>query len=511
MMLDKIFQYVNDFFVFLGPITNGVWDFPTNIAFYRHIPILGQFSFPVILLLGVGVYFSIRTQFIQGLTFRRGITILFTRQHNKVGISALGTFLLGLAMRIGPGNIVGITGAIAIGGPGALFWMWVAAFFGMASAFTEATLAQLYKERKGDQFVGGLPFYGERLLNNHRFVGIFLSIVFVTYALFNIPAQTFNIFSAVSSIAKISSGIEYGRRSILYYSIAITLVTACAFIIFGGIRRVVAYFDFLVPVKAAIFCLISLFVIVINFPVLPYFFKEVFVGAFLPQSIFGATIGTVLAQGVKRGLMSNEAGQGTITMAAAVASSRHPCEQGLVQALGVFFDTMVICTLTGFIVVMAHIWTGQVNGVVWDSIKQSQINLYLTSLRTLTPMWLQIPVQIIMSAAYGLFAFTTLLGMISFAEISANFISRSAYFIFFIRTLGSFIFVPFGTLTILTGLQLGNLWYLSDLTNIIMVYLNVPLLLIGLPVVLKTLQHYRNHPEKRFVSKAIGIETSFWK
>lgn len=510
-MLDEIFQFVNQFFVFLGPITNGIWEFPTNIAAYRAIPILGQFSFPVILLMGVGIYFSIQTRFIQNLTFRRAIKIILTRQRDKQGVSALGAFMLSLAMRIGPGNIVGITGAISVGGPGALFWMWVAAFFGMASAFTESVLAQLYKEKKDDEFVGGLPFYGQRLLYNYRIVGLFLSFIFIVYALFNIPAQTFNVFTSIGSIAKITTGIEYGRRSFLYYSIAVILVVACAFIIFGGIRRVVAYSDFLVPLKASAFCLISLIVILINFPLLPYFFKEVFMGAFLPQSIFGGTVGTALAQGVKRGLMSNEAGQGTITMAAAVANSRHPCEQGLVQSFGVFFDTMVICTLTGFIVVMAHVWTGNVEGIVWDSIKQSQITLYLTSIKSLTPKLFMTTVEIIMSACYGLFAFTTLLGMISFAEISANFISRSTPFILLIRSLGSFVFVPFGALTILAGLQLGNLWFISDLMNIVMVYLNIPLLLIGLPIVLKTLKHYRKHPNKRFVSKDIGIKTEYWK
>lgn len=509
--MDEIFNFVNLVFAFLAPITNAVWDFPTNLTHYQSIPIIGQFSFPVILLVGVGVYFSIRTGFIQRMSFGPAIKIILIRQKDKQGVSALGSFMLGLAMRIGPGNIVGITGAISIGGPGALFWMWVAAFFGMASAFTESVLAQIYKEKKDDEFVGGLPFYGQKLLNNSRFVGVFLSLVFIIYALFNIPAQTFNVFSAIGNIAEITTREQYGRQSFLYYCIAGFLVVACSFIIFGGIRRVVAYSDFLVPLKASAFCILSLVIIIINFPLIPYFFKEVFIGAFLPQAIFGGTIGTALAQGVKRGLMSNEAGQGTITMAAAVADSQHPCEQGLVQSFAVFVDTMVICTLTGFIVVMAHVWAGDVEGVVWNSIKESKITLYLTSLKTLTPSAFVTTVETIMCACYGLFAFTTLLGMISFAEISANFISRKARFIFFIRFLGSFIFVPFGALTILAGLELGNLWFISDLMNIIMVYLNIPLLLIGLPIVLKTLDHYRQSPGKRFVSKEIGVKTDYWR
>ncbi|MDI2091520.1 alanine/glycine:cation symporter family protein [Commensalibacter oyaizuii] len=508
--MNTIFNFINQFFAFLAPITDTIWDFPTNINWYKNIPILGQFSFPVILLIGVGIYFTIRTRFIQRHSFAPAIKIMLARQSPQQGISAIGSFMLGLAMRAGPGNIVGITGAISIGGPGALFWMWVAAFFGMASAFTESVLAQLFKEKKGDEFVGGLPFYGKRLLGNNHFVGFFLSCVFITYALFNIPAQTFNVFSAIGAIAQATTGHQYSHQSTLYYTIAVILVITCAFTIFGGIRRVVAYSDILVPIKAVIFIGISSIIILINFPLIPYFFREVIIGAFAPHAIFGGAIGTALVQGVKRGLMSNEAGQGTITMAAAIANNRHPCEQGFVQSFGVFFDTMVICTMTGFIVIMAHVWTGSVDGVIWDSVRASKITLYLTSAKALTPSFLATSVEIIMCACYGLFAFTTLLGMISFAEISANFISKKNSFIIIIRILGALIFVPFGILTILAGLELGNLWYISDLMNIIMVYLNIPLLLLGLPFVLKALADYRKNKGTPFDSKQYGFTTECW-
>jgi len=186
------------------------------------------------------------------------------------------------------------------------------------------------------------------------------------------------------------------------------------------------------------------------------------------------------------------------------------CEQGLVQSFGVFFDTMVICTMTGFIVVMAHVWTGSVDGVMWESVRASKIMLYLSSVEALVPTSISTVVEIIMCACYGLFAFTTLLGMISFAEISANFISKKQSFILGIRTLGSLVFVPFGILTILAGLELGNLWYISDLMNIIMVYLNIPLLLLGLPFVLKALDHYRKTKAAPFDSKQYGFVTECW-
>lgn len=508
--MDELFGSVNAFFAFIAPISDAFWEFPTHWAWYARIPILGNFSFAILLLIGAGLYFTVRTRFVQMTHMGKIVRIMLRKRSSGTGVSALASFMLGLAMRAGPGNIVGITGAISVGGPGALFWMWVAAFFGMATAFMESVLAQLFKEKNGDEFVGGLPFYGRRILGNRRVVGGFLSVVFIVYALFNVPPQTFNVFTAIGTIADTVAGAPLGRRSTFYYLVAAGLVFACSFIILGGIRRVTAYTDVLVPIKATLFCAMSLVIILINLPLIPYFFREVFVGAFAPHALFGGAIGTALAQGVKRGLMSNEAGQGTITMAAAVADNDHPCEQGFVQSLGVFFDTMVICTMTGFIVVMAHVWTGAVDGQSWESIKASKITVYLASVRALVPASAGDAVKIVMCVCYGLFAFTTLLGMISFAEISANFLSRSRRFITCIRVLGSLVFVPFGALTVLAGLELPNLWALSDLMNIIMVYLNVPILLLGGGLVYRALADYRTAQGRPFVSARIGVQTSCW-
>ena len=508
--MDELFQSVNSFFHFVGPISDAFWDFPTHFSWYASIPVLGQFSFAILLLVGAGIYFTLRTRFVQTMNFGKIVRIMLRKQSSGTGISALASFMLGLAMRAGPGNIVGITGAISVGGPGALFWMWVAAFFGMATAFMESVLAQLFKEKKGTEFVGGLPFYGRRILGDKRIVGIFLSLVFIVYALFNVPIQTFNVFTAIGTIADTVAGTHFERQAPIYYGVALVVIFCGAFIILGGIRRVAAYSDVLVPIKATLFCAMSLVIILINLPLVPYFFREVFVGAFAPHAIFGGMIGTALAQGVKRGLMSNEAGQGTITMAAAVADNDHPCEQGFVQSLGVFFDTMVICTMTGFIVVMAHVWTGTIDGQTWESVRNSKLPVYLASVNALVPSSVGAFVKIVMSTCYGLFAFTCLLGMISFAEISSNFISKSKKFIVSVRVLGSLVFVPFGTLTFLAGLELPNLWAISDLMNIIMVYLNVPILLLGAHWVYRALDHYRRTDGGKFISAEIGIRTDYW-
>lgn len=510
-----VFDSINQFFAFIGPISDWIWEFPTQYAFYKSIPILGQLAFPIILLFGVGIYFSFRTGFVALYSFRHSTKILLSRQPSKTGVSALSAFMLGLAMRVGPGNIVGITGAISIGGPGALFWMWVAAFFGMTTAFMEAVLAQIFKEKKDDQFVGGLPFYGKYILGNKRIAGVLLSLAFIVYALFNIPGQTFNVFTAAGVVIENATGETYGRQSTLYFAIAAVLVISSIFMIFGGVRRVIKYVNVLVPLKAVLFLGISLILVILNYPLIPYFFKAVIGGAISPEALFGGAIGTAIAQGVKRGLMSNEAGQGTITMAAAVADNRHPCEQGFVQSFGVFVDTMIICTLTGFVVVMAHLWVGT-SGEQWEVMRASKIGLYLESVKTLTPDGVERGVKVIMGICYGLFAFTTLLGMISFAEISMNFISRSSAAIAIVRILGACVFVPFGALSVLAELELGNLWAISDLSNIMMVYLNVPILLLGAPIVYRALKHYKQFKKdptaEQFNSeKAIGVKTEFWR
>lgn len=508
--MEVFFNYINSIFEFIVPIADFLWDFPTNFSWYSNIPILGNFSLAIILLLGAGLYFTYKTGFIQISKFKKGVQILSEKKACEIGVSPLASFLLSSAMRIGPGNIVGVTGAISIGGPGAIFWMWVSAFFGMATAFVEAVLAQIYKEKKGNEFVGGLPFYGKRILGNKQWVGIGLAILFIVYAMFCIPAQSFNVVTSVGSVFETITGKIYDRQSILYYGIVIALIFVVAITVFKGIKGVIKVTDKVVPIMALIYVGLTVIIIIFNLDKVPYFFKAVFAGAFKPQAIFGGAFGVALAQGIKRGLMSNEAGQGTITMAAAVADNDHPVEQGLVQALGVFLDTIVIATMTGIVVVMASLWVGETSAT-WETIRASKLTVYLNSIQYLVPgTAFDSVVTIIISLCYGMFAFTTLLGMILFAEISGNFISKGKKFINFIRGLGALIFVPFGCLTVLAGLELGNLWYISDLVNILVVYANVPILLIGCKIVFKALDNYNSTNGGKFNSLDIGLETPYW-
>lgn len=219
MAMEKVFEAINGVFSFIGPLSDFLWEFPTNFDWYSSIPILGNISFAIILLLGSGIFFSFRIGFMQVTYFKKGIRTMTEKRVVETGISPLASFFLSSAMRVGPGNILGVTGAIAVGGPGALFWMWISAFFGMAVAYMEGVLAQIFKEKKDDEFVGGLPFYGRKLLGNKVWIGVFLSVLYILYALCCLPAQGFNVVSSVGRMAEIVTGKNHSKRiSLLLYS-----------------------------------------------------------------------------------------------------------------------------------------------------------------------------------------------------------------------------------------------------------------------------------------------------
>ena len=506
--MKAIFEEINSVFDFIGPLSDLLWEFPTNLDWYANLPLIGNLSLAIIVLVGSGLFFSFKLGFVQVTNFKKGVKILTTKRETKTGISPLASFFLSTAMRVGPGNILGVTGAIAVGGPGALFWMWVSAFFGMATAYMEATLAQIFKEKKDDEFVGGLSFYGRKLLGNKVWIGIFLSVLYILYALCCLPAQGFNVVSSVGRMAEVVTGKTIDSTSLFYYIVGGIVIIMTAVVAFGGIKKVTKWTDKMVPVMAVVYVITVAVLILINFKSIPYFFEAVFVGAFKPEAFFGGVFGTVLAQGVKRGLMSNEAGQGTITMSAAAADADHPCEQGLVASLGVFLDTIVICTLTGFVVVMAQCWNGP-NAEAWALM--DKLPKFTESVAVLTPgTALNAVMSFLVSLCFGLFAYTTMLGMISFSEISANRISTSKTCINIVRVLGLFV-AAFGIVCNIAGLELGNLWAFSDLGNILIVYFNVPIVFIGAKYVFRATKHYKKNDGTPFTSKVIGREDcTYW-
>ena len=314
--------------------------------------------------------------------------------------------------------------------------------------------------------------------------------------------------SSIGRMAEIAASRTIESNSTFYYITGVLVVIITAIIVFGGIKKVSRITDRMVPVMAVLYVVVVLILIIINIAQVPYFIKSVFSGAFKPEAFFGGVFGTVLAQGVKRGLMSNEAGQGTITMSAATAETKHPCEQGIISSIGVFLDTIVICTLTGFVVIMAHCWSTD-QKEAWAAL--DKLPKFTESVARLTPgTAFNAIMTFLVTLCFCLFAFTCLLGMISFSEIAANRISKNAALINTVRIV-SLLVAGFGILCNIAGLELGNLWAFSDLGNILIVYFNVPIIYIGAKCVISADRHYKKNDGTPFTSKIIGRnDCKYW-
>lgn len=508
--MTHLFDMVNQLFAGAVPIADFLWDFPTNFEWYANIPVLGKFSLAILLLLGGGLFFTIKYGFVQVKEFKTGIKVLMKKKESTVGTSQLGAFLISMGGRVGAGNIVGVTGAVTIGGPGAVFWMWVSAFMGMATTFGEATLSQIFKERSGDEYVGGFTFYIQKIWKNRAWIGTGMCILYLLYNMLSIPVHTFHVFTAVSSIADEITGRTTEVTEPLYYVIAIAIVVIIAVLTFGGIKSVGRFSDKAVPIMAIGYIVVVFVLLILNLNKVPAFVAAVFIEAFKPQAIFGGSFGIALSQGLKRGLLSNDAGMGTATQAASISDGNHPCEQGFAQAFGVFVDTIIICSLTGFIVIAGAVWENP--AIDWETLKLDKIGTFIASIKALIPGdgIIGTIILVFVIGAFGLFAFTTLLCDITYTEIAANKISKSKGFIFFARCLGALFFVPLGTITVLAGLQLDNLWYVSDLINAVLIFINIPTLIVGRNIVVKAYQNYKTSGGKRFVAEDIGIESEVW-
>ncbi len=499
-----MFDSLNSIFSFITPVSDWLWDFPTNYSWWSSIPVLGGFSFAVLLLMGAGIYFTVKTGFIQVTHFKKAVKTVTTRSSTKTGISPASSFLLSTAMRVGPGNIIGVTGAISTGGPGALFWMWLSAFFGMATAYVESVLAQIFKEKRGDEYVGGLPFYGRRLLKNSAIVGAFLSVLYILYALCCFPAQGFNTVSSVGQMAGIITGQTIATNSAFYWIVAVLTIALTAYVAFGGIKKVSGLTDILVPIMAVVYCVIVLLLVILNVSRIPYFFGAVFGHAFTSEAVFGGVFGTILSQGIKRGLMSNEAGQGTMTMAAAASDAKHPSEQGCVQALGVFLDTIVICTATALMCMCSGIApSADIAGVRYVQLAAS--TLFGSGFGT-----------VFVTFSLILFGFTTLIGNLYYCDNAIAFLnhskrpSKKIMLIFYI----------FDTLVIFVGagVSMSAAWAIADITMAFMCFVNIPACVVLGKVVYKALDDYCSQKAEGrnpvFKAKNIGMDDSaldFWK
>ena len=308
----------------------------------------------IFLLVGAGIYFSIRTRFVQLTLLKDAFLALKEKSsdgENASGkpVSSFQALMISTASRVGTGNIAGIATALAAGGPGAIFWMWIMAVIGGASAFVESTLAQVYKVKDGDSFRGGPSYYIERALKK-RWLGVLFSVLLICCFAYGFNGlQAYNISSSFEYYVK-----DYSN-TMLPAVVGAVLALLTAVVIFGGVHRISFITSVLVPIMAGIYILVGVYVTVTNLSSVPEMFQTILSEAFDIESIIGGFAGSTVLIGIKRGLFSNEAGMGSAPNASASAAVSHPVKQGLVQILSVFIDTLLICTTTAFILLLSNV------------------------------------------------------------------------------------------------------------------------------------------------------------
>ena len=311
----------------------------------------------VIMLLGCAIWFTIRTRFVQFRMLKEMIRLLGESTSQTKGnahqVSSFQAFAISLASRVGTGNLAGVATAISIGGPGAVFWMWIIALLGASSAFVESTLAQLYKVRGKDSFIGGPAYYMKKGLKQPWMGIVFAILIIFTFSFSFNTVQSNTICAAFEQAFHVEHTLM---------GIVLTILTLL--VIFGGIKRIAKVSSVIVPLMALSYILLAFTIVLMNIPRLPEVIELIITNAFGWEQALGGGIGIALMQGIKRGLFSNEAGMGSAPNVAATANVSHPVKQGLIQTLGVFTDTLVICTCTAFIILISGMYIhGETNGI----------------------------------------------------------------------------------------------------------------------------------------------------
>ena len=387
-------------------------------------------------LVGCGLWFTWRTRFVQFRMVGEMIRLLTdsavdtvetqVKERKEDGrrkhISSFQAFAVSVATRVGTGNLAGVASAIAIGGPGAVFWMWVIALIGSATAFVESTLAQLFKQKHKDSFIGGPAYYIQRGLHQRWMAVLFAVLITCQFGLSNNSIQSNTICGAMQ---------EAFGWSPLWVGAIIAAVSL--FIVFGGIHRIAQVSAVLVPVMAISYVVLALVIIVMNIGLIPHVLKVIVLDAFGIQQIAGGGIGMTIMLGVKRGLFSNEAGEGSAPNVAATASVTHPVKQGLIQALGVFTDTLIVCSCTAFIILISGLYqVPELNGIaLTQSALQSEVGA---------------SGPIFIAVAIFLFAFSTIIGNYYYGEANIRFITPNKTVMTVYRIFSAGVMVIFGSL-----------------------------------------------------------------
>ena len=446
-------------------------------------------NFLVVLLVAVGVFYTLITGAVQLRLFLHSIRVMKGSRKECVdehGITPFQAFVTGLASRVGVGNVAGVAIAIAIGGPGAVFWMWFTAFLGMSSAFVESSLAQFFKVRdhQNKQFRGGPAYYITQGLKQ-KWLGIVFALSLILAYGFVFNAVQANAIIGATSHAwgwdKANLTLGLGGLDLEISWVGIGLVTMTALIIFGGIKRIAKVAEGIVPFMALLYIIVALYIAIINLPMLPEIFKLIFTKAFEFEAaaggFFGAMISMAMMMGIKRGLFSNEAGMGSAPNAAAASDVKHPVNQGLVQMLGVFVDTFVVCACTAIIIMVS----GMYHEAGFEGVTLTQ-----KALESQIGSWGGGFLAIILF----LFAFTSIIGNYAYAESNVQFINNNPKIMLVFRIL-VLVMVYFGAIT-----SVPLVWSMADLSMGLMATINLIAILLLTPIALILLKDYTSQLKK---------------
>ncbi len=449
----------------------------------------------IILLVGVGVYFTVRTRGAQLRFLKDGIKMLLKGSSNsKEGektVSSFQALMISTASRVGTGNIAGIATAIATGGKGAVFWMWIMAVIGGASAFVESTLAQIYKVKENGHFRGGPSYYMEKALGK-RSVGVLFSVFLIICFGYGFNGlQSYNI----------SSSLEYYipnySNTIWPMVVGIVLATATGLVIWGGVHRIGFISSVIVPVMATIYILMGLVTVVMHITELPGVIASIVSSAFDFKAMAGGLAGSAVVIGIKRGLFSNEAGMGSAPNASASADVAHPVEQGLVQVISVFIDTLLICSSTAMMLL--------VSGVEGKSGVLDGIPYVQAAISSLVGKW---GIHFITFSIFA-FAFSSVIGNYYYAESNILFIKNSKVLLNLFR-ITCVVVVFFGAQA-----DFSTMWNIADITMGLMAIVNIISIFLLGNIAIKALKHYeskkKSGKEITFRGEDIGVKDTVWK
>lgn len=383
------------------------------------------------------LWFTFRTHFVQFRMVGEMVRLLgeSTDTHDKgeKHVSSFQAFAVSIASRVGTGNLAGVASAIAIGGPGAVFWMWIIALLGSATAFIESTLAQLYKRRHADSFIGGPAYYILHGMHCKWMSKLFAILITMTFCMAYISIQSNTICGAMQKAFSINP---------TWMGVALAVLSLV--IVFGGIQRIAKVSSVLVPLMAVGYVVLALVVIVMNIQLIPHVFRLIIENAFGFEQVAGGGLGATMMNGIKRGLFSNEAGEGSAPNIAATASTTHPVKQGLIQSLGVFTDTLLVCSCTAFIIIISGLYTdGSASGIMLTQ------NALEHEVGSSGPIFVAI--------AIFFFAFSSIIGNYYYGEANVRFLTQRPSAILVLRIITGGLMVMFGAIA-----SLDLVWSIGD-------------------------------------------------